>query len=381
MACGGGRLRRGRWLLAASLALLGCGANPEDLHERQEAPPGEAPRRVVVLAPAAAEMLDALGLEEIDELVVGQAFKELPPERVKAVGVTGSGGRLLAELLPAQYVNELVAQTRAVALYHPEARTVIEIGGQDSKLLVLEARDGRLVLVDFPLNSQCAAGTGSFLEQQAARLGITIEEFSELAAQARDPPYIAGRCAVFAKSDIVHLQQVGTPLREILGGLCMALARNFCSDVAQGRPFRRPILFQGGVSKNRGMILAFEAVLGLRPGELIVPEHHSLMGAIGAALIARAEAVEPTPLADLAAEWERYINGELPPDWADALPDFTGGDPLATRATSGKVLDAIFPRVPQLVGGSADLSGLYQCNFRAHFCRTNCCHISTRSGA
>ena len=135
-----------------------------------------------------------------------EAFKELPPERVKAVGVTGSGGRLLAELLPAQYVNELVAQTRAVALYHPEARTVIEIGGQDSKLLVLEARDGRLVLVDFALNSQCAAGTGSFLEQQAARLGITIEEFSELAAQARDPPYIAGRCAVFAKSDIVHLQ-------------------------------------------------------------------------------------------------------------------------------------------------------------------------------
>ena len=215
-----------------------------------------------------------------------EAFKELPPERVKAVGVTGSGGRLLAELLPAQYVNELVAQTRAVALYHPEARTVIEIGGQDSKLLVLEARDGRLVLVDFALNSQCAAGTGSFLEQQAARLGITIEEFSELAAQARDPPYIAGRCAVFAKSDIVHLQQVGTPLREILGGLCMALARNFCSDVAQGRPFRRPILFQGGVSKNRGMILAFEAVLGLRPGELIVPEHQVLMPAIGPALIA-----------------------------------------------------------------------------------------------
>ena len=215
-----------------------------------------------------------------------EIFKEFPPERIEATGVTGSGGRLIGELLCASYVNELVGQTRAVELYHPEARTVIEIGGQDSKLLVLEQRDGRLVLVDFALNTQCAAGTGSFLEQQAARLGISIEEFSELAARAKDPPYIAGRCAVFAKSDIVHLQQVGTPLLEILGGLCMALARNFCSDVAQGRPFRKPILFQGGVSKNQGMVHALEAVLGLRPGELVIPEHQVLMPAIGAALIA-----------------------------------------------------------------------------------------------
>jgi len=215
-----------------------------------------------------------------------EILKEFPPERIKATGITGSGGRFIGELLPAQYVNELVAQTRAVELYHPEARTVIEIGGQDSKLLVLEERDGRLVLVDFALNTQCAAGTGSFLEQQATQLGLAIEEFSEFAAQAKDPPYIAGRCAVFAKSDIVHLQQVGTPLTEIFGGLCMALARNFCSDVAQGRPFHKPILFQGGVSKNQGMVRAFEAVLGLRPGELVIPEHQVLMPAIGAALIA-----------------------------------------------------------------------------------------------
>jgi len=214
------------------------------------------------------------------------AFAHLHAEQVCAVGVTGSGGRILGEIIGSPYVNELVAQIRAVQLYHPQARTIIEIGGQDSKLLILEEQDGRPVLADFALNTQCAAGTGSFLEQQASRLGLSIEEFAELAAQAQDPPYIAGRCAVFAKSDIVHLQQVGTPVPEILGGLCVALARNFRSDVGRGREFPRPILFQGGVSRNKGMIRAFETVLGLTPGEIIVPRHQVLMAAIGAALTA-----------------------------------------------------------------------------------------------
>jgi len=221
-------------------------------------------------------------LSALDEL-----FSDVSPGRIKTTSVTGSGGRLIGELLSARYVNELVAQTRAVERFCPEARSVIEIGGQDSKFLVLEKRDGRLVLVDFALNTQCAAGTGSFLEQQATRLGTTIEEFSELATQAEDAPYIAGRCAVFAKSDIVHLQQVGTPFPEILKGLCLALARNFCSDIARGKPFCHPILFQGGVSKNQGMVSAFETVLGLEHGGLIIPEHQVLMPAIGAALTAK----------------------------------------------------------------------------------------------
>jgi predicted CoA-substrate-specific enzyme activase len=220
-------------------------------------------------------------LSALDEL-----FSDVSPGKIKTTSVTGSGGMLIGELLSARYVNELVAQTRAVERFCPEARSVIEIGGQDSKFLVLEKRDGRLVLVDFALNTQCAAGTGSFLEQQATRLGTTIEEFSDLATQAEDAPYIAGRCAVFAKSDIVHLQQVGTPFPEILKGLCLALARNFCSDIARGKPFCHPILFQGGVSKNQGMVSAFETVLGLKPGELIIPEHQVLMPAIGAALTA-----------------------------------------------------------------------------------------------
>ncbi len=218
--------------------------------------------------------------------VLGALDDVLPssPLPVKGVAVSGSGGRLLSDALRVPYVNELVAQTAAVRHFYPQARTVIEIGGQDSKLLILEEQAGRLELSDFSLNTQCAAGTGSFLEQQAGRLGLSIEEFSGLAAQAQDPPYIAGRCAVFAKSDIVHLQQVGTPLPEILGGLCMALARNFRSDVGRGKPFAPPMLFQGGVSRNQGMVRAFRSVLELSDAQLIVPEHEVLMAAIGAAL-------------------------------------------------------------------------------------------------
>ncbi|MGY4707660.1 acyl-CoA dehydratase activase [Candidatus Bipolaricaulota sp. J31] len=271
-------------------------------------------------------------LEELET-----AFRQYPVEMVRGVGITGSGGRILARHIPGTYVNELVAQLRAVEHFHPEARTVIEIGGQDSKLLVLDERAGRLELVDFALNTQCAAGTGSFLEQQAARLGLTIEEFSELATRAKNPPYIAGRCAVFAKSDIIHLQQVGTPLPEIIGGLCLALARNFRSDVARGKPFRKPIIFQGGVARNQGMVWAFREVLGLSEDELVIPEHHLFMPAIGAAMVASERGETPFSWGEvrerlLALVEEEKAVSSLPP-----LKDgtMTRGEPLEVRAREG----------------------------------------------
>ncbi|MCD5416485.1 acyl-CoA dehydratase activase [Candidatus Bipolaricaulota bacterium] len=266
--------------------------------------------------------------------ILEELSAEFKTEQIKSLGVSGSGGRFLGQLLSAPYVNELVAQTRAVALFHPQARTVIELGGQDSKLLVLEENNGQLVLADFALNTQCAAGTGSFLEQQAGRMSLTIEEFSEIAVRAEDTPYIAGRCSVFAKSDIIHLQQVGTPRAEIIGGLCMALARNFTSDVARGKPFNKPIIFQGGVSKNQGMIRAFEKVLKLEPGELIIPEHQVLMPAIGTALIAAERnnsprKRDPIVWADLCARIQEAI------DQADR--ERPGGyEPLVTLTSVGE---------------------------------------------
>lgn len=206
-------------------------------------------------------------------------------EAVRAVAVTGSGGEQLAECLGAIMVNEIIAQSTAVALFLPHVRTVIEIGGQDSKLLLFEYdqfQDGP-VLKDFAMNALCAAGTGSFLDQQATRLGLAIEEeFGALALKSTHPPRIAGRCSVFAKSDMIHLQQIATPDYDIVAGLCQALARNFKSTLGKGKKFHQPVAFLGGVAANTGMVRAFESVLDLAAGELIIPPHHATMGAIGA---------------------------------------------------------------------------------------------------
>lgn len=223
---------------------------------------------------------------------VRSVLDEIGDPAIGAVGVTGSGGESVGRLIGAQHVNELIAQAAAVREHHPDARTVIEIGGQDSKLLSLE-RDpttGGVRLLDFAMNAVCAAGTGAFLDQQAERLGLSIEdEFAELALRSEGAARIAGRCTVFAKSDMIHLQQQGTPLEDILAGLCLALARNFKAVIGKGKAFTPPIIFQGGVAHNAAVVRAFETVLELEPGSLIVPESHCHMAALGAVMTAMAE--------------------------------------------------------------------------------------------
>ncbi|UCE17126.1 MAG: CoA activase [Gemmatimonadota bacterium] len=222
--------------------------------------------------------------------VMEDILTRFSPHQVSLVAVTGSGGELLANLLRAEFVNEIVAQARSVGVYYPQVRTVIEMGGQDSKLLLLEEEpgDGGARLTDFAMNAICAAGTGSFLDQQASRMGLSIEEeFGQLALKSERPPRIAGRCSVFAKSDMIHLQQIGTPDYDIVAGLCYAVARSFKSNVGRGKSFKKPVAFQGGVAANLGVVKAFRDVLDLKDGELIIPEHFASMGAIGAVLVAR----------------------------------------------------------------------------------------------
>ncbi|MEW5802407.1 MAG: acyl-CoA dehydratase activase, partial [bacterium] len=195
---------------------------------------------------------------------------------------------ILSQILDCQFINEIIAQMKAVLFIHPEAKTIIEIGGEDSKLILLDRVDSSssVVLKDFAMNTLCAAGTGSFLDQQASRLGVSIEdEFGELALKSKNPARIAGRCSVFAKSDMIHLQQEATPDYDIVAGLCLAMARNFKGSIGKGKDFQKPILFQGGVAANKGMVKAFETLLELAPGELIVPKYYNCMGAIGAALV------------------------------------------------------------------------------------------------
>ena len=196
--------------------------------------------------------------------------------QIMAIATTGSGGKLIA----GTFVNEIIAQSKATFFLHPEIQTIIEIGGEDSKLLL--QTNGKLS--DFATNTVCAAGTGSFLDQQASRLGLNIEDFGKLALKSKHPPRIAGRCTVFAKSDMIHLQQKATPDYEIVAGLCLAVARNFVSNVGRGKKLHKPISFQGGVAANIGVIKAFEKVLELEPGELTIPKYFASMGAIGAVL-------------------------------------------------------------------------------------------------
>jgi len=207
----------------------------------------------------------------------------LLPSRVRVLGVgtTGSGRQLAGAIVGADVVkNEITAHAVAALHFVPNVRTVIDIGGQDSKLILI--RDG--VVVDFAMNSVCAAGTGSFLEQQAYRLGITVEELGQRALRSSNPVRIAGRCTVFAESDMIHKQQMGFPLDDILYGLCQALVRNYLNNLALGKTIEPPVVFQGGVAANAGVVRAFREALGT---EIIVPPHHEVMGALGAALLAR----------------------------------------------------------------------------------------------
>lgn len=200
---------------------------------------------------------------------------------VRAVGTTGSGRHLTATIVGADSVkNEITAHAVAASYLIPNVQTVLEIGGQDSKIIIL--RNG--VVADFAMNTVCAAGTGSFLDQQAARLNIPIEKFGPIALESNNTVRIAGRCSVFAESDMIHKQQMGHNLPDILSGLCAALVRNYLNNVAKGKEILGPVIFQGGVAANKGIKKAFEKALGM---EVFIPQHYNVMGAVGAALLAR----------------------------------------------------------------------------------------------
>jgi len=228
---------------------------------------------------------------------------DLPADfQIRGCGTTGSGRQLAGVIAGADVIkNEITAHATATAALVPGVRTIIEIGGQDSKIILV--KDG--LVQDFAMNTVCAAGTGSFLDQQAARLGIRIEDLGPLALKSTASVRIAGRCTVFAESDMIHKQQLGHRTEDILYGLCEALVRNYLNNVARGKKIEPPVAFQGGVASNVGIKRAFEEALGC---EVIVTPYHSLTGAIGAAMLAR-EAVRagvPTRFAGFAVAKRAY---------------------------------------------------------------------------
>ncbi len=200
---------------------------------------------------------------------------------VVATGTTGSARKLVGAVVGATMIkNEITAHAVGTTTFYPDVRTILEIGGQDSKIILVE--NG--VAIDYAMNTLCAAGTGSFLSSQSKRLGVEVEEMGSIALQSEHPTQIAARCTVFAESDLVHKIQVGHTKTDIIAGLCQAVVANYLNNVGKGKKIISPVVFQGGVSRNIGVVKAFEKAIGC---PVIVDENGHLMGALGAAILAK----------------------------------------------------------------------------------------------
>ncbi len=257
------------------------------------------------------------GLAVLSDLL-DEALDELGDGDV-ALGLTGGARSMLGEVLgDAGIHSEVMATARGAAALCPGARNGVEIGGHMSRWISLHP-DGGGDVDDFALSDLCAAGAGAFLEQQASRMRMGIEELASVAAEAPRGAAVAGRCAVFAKSDMIHLQQKGTPAEEIAYGLCLALIRNFQSTVLRGRTLQAPVALLGGGALNAGLVRAVREVLELDGDDLRIPDHPQAAAAAGAALLGGG--TETLALAEVARRIRRHPgrHGKLPR--LPALPD------------------------------------------------------------
>jgi predicted CoA-substrate-specific enzyme activase len=254
-----------------------------------------------------------------------EAIETLPREwRLRPIraAVTGSGQYLLDRVAQCVRVNEVLAVALAVRGRFPGARTAIDLGGLSSKWILL-GRDAQDSVADFSSNGLCAAGAGAFLEQQAGRLGLSVDRLGQMAGAASRGSAIAGRCSVFAKSDMIHLQQKGTPLEEIALGLCQALVRTFLATVTQGRAVETPVALVGGGAANPGLVRAFREQLGLTDGLLMTPDPAMpdaavLFAALGAAHMATGAPV--TGLRELIDAVRKRAETGATPHRAASLP-------------------------------------------------------------
>ncbi len=214
--------------------------------------------------------------------LINNLKNKLPKTYVlKGIGTTGSARKLIGLMLDANIVkNEITAHAIGTLSSYPNVRTILEIGGQDSKIILI--KNG--IITNYAMNTLCAAGTGSFLSSQAKRLGLDIKDFGKYALKSKNPVKIAARCTVFAESDLVHKAQVGYPKEDIVAGLCKSIVLNYLNNVGKGKKIEAPIIFQGGVSKNKGVVKYFKEIL---KEEIIVDENSHLMGAIGIAILSR----------------------------------------------------------------------------------------------
>jgi predicted CoA-substrate-specific enzyme activase len=257
---------------------------------------------------------------EAAEELLTQVLEILPKGTITQAGVTGTGGKLVSTLLDLPYENEFRAITRAIGALHPDVTTVFEMGGETSKFIELETdkSSGRTGIVDYGTNGDCAAGTGSFMDQQANRLMYDIEDVGDIVGRAGKAASIAGRCSVFAKSDMIHAQQKGYQPPEVLKGLCNAVVRNYRSTIAKGKGLGSLVAFIGGVAANKGAVAAMREAFEMDKDQLMVPAYYAWMGAIGSALTV---ADELAGVQMVTMDPRRLTRGET--------ADFSTSDPLS----------------------------------------------------
>jgi len=217
--------------------------------------------------------------------LISRLSREFSLEDIVSAGISGSGRAVVSKELNWAEYGSSISIAAGLLHYYPEVRTIIQIGGQSS--LVVELDDGLRKPWKTASNPLCAAGTGRFMEQQAYRLGISMDDLANLALKCQDsPPRIAARCSVFAKTDLIHLQQKGVSVESMLYALCESVARMVAS-IKKG-PFQEPVYFVGGVAANRAIVRALEEVVSDRNGHttsITIPENYVHLGAIGTALL------------------------------------------------------------------------------------------------
>jgi len=219
---------------------------------------------------------------QVNEKKIGDSIN------IVGVGTTGSARKLVGTMLGAQVVkNEITAHAVGTISIYPDVKTIFEIGGQDSKIIIIQ--NG--IVVDYAMNTLCAAGTGAFLSSQAQRLGEKVEDLGKIAMKSTNPTKIAAKCTVFAESDLVHKAQIGHTKQDIIAGLCKAVVSNYLNNVGKGKNIQDRIVFQGGVSKNEGVIKYFKEAT---EKEIYVDKNSHLLGALGVAILAKKSGIEET---------------------------------------------------------------------------------------
>ena len=200
------------------------------------------------------------------------------------LGITGSLASRL-EISKEYYINNSIALVEGAIYKNKDIKSIIELGAQETKF-INNIDSNNNSNIKFFMNSSCAAGTGAFLEEQASRLAVDIKDISEYINSATKIPRIAGRCSVFSKTDMIHHQQDGTKIEDILLGLCYALVRNYKANVIQKNNIETPVILTGGVINNSGVLRALKEVLSLNDKDIVIDEDFEYISCFGACKVA-----------------------------------------------------------------------------------------------